>query len=179
MMSTPIAGPESSYTPPRLPPPAPYRPAPPKSPGLALALSLFPGLGQVYNGQPAKALVFFFAWVGSIYATVEINPLPFAFLIPFTYLYNLVDAWRSAALINVRAEGGVAPAEEPTPESPAWGISLVVLGSILLFHNLGWLQLAWLQRFWPALLIAAGIAFIYASLEKRKSAGSGDVPPAP
>ena len=28
-------------------------------PWLALVLSLFPGLGQVYNGQPAKAFVFF------------------------------------------------------------------------------------------------------------------------
>ncbi len=43
--------------------PAPPAPKLPKNPWLALVLSLFPGLGQVYNGQPAKALVFFSAWV--------------------------------------------------------------------------------------------------------------------
>lgn len=140
----------------------------PKAPGLAVVLSLFPGLGQVYNGQPAKAFVFFFAWVGSIYGAAEISPLPFAFLIPFTYLYNLVDAYRSAALINLKAAGGAAP-EERTDESPAWGWSLVVLGAVLLANNLGWLHLAAVARYWPLLLIVVGGAFVYTSIQKRKT----------
>ena len=65
----------------------------PKNPWVALVLSfVFPGLGQIYNGQPAKALVFFFAFVGAIYGAAADRALPFAFLIPFVYLYNLVDA---------------------------------------------------------------------------------------
>ena len=74
----------------------------PKSPVVALVLAACsPGIGQIYNGQPAKAMVFFFAWAGSIYLTAETSPF-FAFLIAFTYLYNLVDAWRSASAINAR-----------------------------------------------------------------------------
>ena len=114
----------------------------PKAPGLAVLLSVLPGLGQVYNGQPAKAFVFFFAWVGSIYGAAEINPFPFAFLIPFAYFYNLVDAYRSACLINLKAAGGAAVLDESTDESPAWGWSLVALGAVLLANNLGWLRLA-------------------------------------
>src|SRR5262245_65933056 len=77
----------------------------PKSPGLALVLSIFPGLGQIYNGQPAKAFTFFFSWVGCIYGAAEISGLPFGLLIPFVYFYNLVAAYRSAALINRPALG--------------------------------------------------------------------------
>lgn len=166
---------------PTLPAPAatPTPPAPklPKNPWLALVLSLFPGLGQVYNGQPAKAFVFFFAWVGSIYGAAEINPFPFAFLIPFVYLYNLVDAFRTAALINARSLGGLPAPEEEAFESPVWGGSLLVLGLLLLLNNLGWLQLAALARYWPLALIVAGAAFLYSAVQRRRGGnGSGRVP---
>ena len=162
--------PAPSQPAPQLPPAPPqsfYKP--PKSPGLALVLSLLlPGVGQIYNGQPAKAFVFFFSLVASIYGAAEIDPFPFAFLIPFVILYNLIDAWRSATIINAKAAGG-APPEEDDAESPAWGASLVVLGGLLLLNNLGWIRLAALQRFWPALLIVAGGIFVYHSIRKRES----------
>jgi cell wall-active antibiotic response 4TMS protein YvqF len=177
-MSTPMAGPEEGLPP--LPPPTTAPPPrPPKSPGLALFLSLFPCLGQVYNGQPAKALTFFFAFACSIYGAAEISALPFGLLIPFTYFYNLVDAYRSAALINARARGGLPLPEEEVEESPLWGGVLVALGLVLLMNNLGWLRLAALERYWPALLIVAGTVFLYGSLRRRKSGpgtgpGAGD-----
>jgi len=171
-MSSYMAGKEGGIPPPPHPGSEPVSQRPPKSPGLALALSLFPGLGQVYNGQPSKAFLFFFAWVGSIYGAVEIHPLPFALLIPFVYFYNLVDAWRSASLINSRGTG--AAVEEDTTESPAWGGGLIVLGLVLLLNNLGWLRLASLQRYWPVLLIVAGIVFLYGSLQRRKAGTPGD-----
>jgi hypothetical protein len=62
--------------PPALPPAAGPYVRLPKSPGLAAFLSLFPGLGQVYNGQIARAFVFFFAWVGSIYLTASGHEFP-------------------------------------------------------------------------------------------------------
>jgi TM2 domain-containing membrane protein YozV len=155
------------------PPPLPPAPQPtyvklPKNPTLALVLSLFPGLGQVYNGQPAKAFVFFAAWVTGIYGTAEISPFPFAFLIPFAYLYNLVDAYRSAASINARYLGGGPIEEEESPESPAWGGTLVVLGVVLLAHNLGWINLAAVERYWPVFLIVGGVVLVYGSMKKRK-----------
>ena len=72
-MSSPEMTPPSEV--PTLPPLPPRRrrgPSPPhassKSPWVALLLSLvMPGLGQVYNGQFAKALAFFMAFAGSIY----------------------------------------------------------------------------------------------------------------
>jgi TM2 domain-containing membrane protein YozV len=149
-------------------PPAPLAPKLPKNPWLALALSLFPGLGQVYNGQPAKAFVFFSAWVGSIYGAAEIDPFPFAFLIPFVYFYNLIDAYRGANAVNARALGGVPMPEGDDLESPYWGGGLLVLGLLLLLNNLGWLHLAALARYWPVALIVAGAGFLYGSIQRRR-----------
>jgi TM2 domain-containing membrane protein YozV len=171
-MTTTPADPQVGYPPLPLPSGAADAAAP-KSPILALVLSLFPGIGQIYNGQPAKALVFFFGWTGSIYLTAEANPF-FAFLIAFTYLYNLVDAWRSASAINARHAGGHALAEDDTTESPAWGAALIGVGALLLLNNLGWLRLAALQRYWPLVLIAAGAVFLYGSVQRAKRDSGSD-----
>ena len=103
MSSQPL---EPHIPPPALPPAAGPYVRLPKSPGLAAFLSLFPGLGQVYNGHIARAFVFFFAWVGSIYLTASGHEFPFAFVIPFVYLFNLIDAWKGATAKNARFLGG-------------------------------------------------------------------------
>ena len=162
-----------------VPPPLPPGPAPaggpyvqlPKSPGLAAFLSLFPGLGQVYNGQIARAFVFFFGFVGSIYLTANGHEFPFAFMIPFVFLFNVVDAWKGATAINQRFLGGKDESRktEDAVESPIWGGTLVVIGLLVLFSNMGWLDLDRLARWWPLLLIAVGGYFIYGSIQKKKA----------
>lgn len=148
----------------------------PKSPVAAVLLSFFPGLGQVYNGQIAKALLFFSLWLGSFYAVVEGNPIPWVFVMVFTHLFSFVDAYRSAVLINA---GGARAAEpEDVPDSPLWGGALLLLGVLLLLNNLGWLRLSDLQRFWPVLLIVAGAATLVNSLRRRQAReASGDTGP--
>jgi TM2 domain-containing membrane protein YozV len=183
-MSTLSPDPNAPAAPPPLPSSGPLAAAPapyvrlPKSPGLAAFLSLFPGLGQVYNGQIARAFAFFFAWVGSIYLTSTGHEFPFAFMIPFVYLYNMIDAWKGASAINQRFLGGrTEPEDDTTVESPVWGAILAILGVLILFNNLGWLDLDRLARWWPVLLIGVGSWFVYASLQKRRAAGSDDEPP--
>lgn len=172
-MSSEFPGPEQ--TPPPIPlPPAPMAmapaaaPKPIKNPWIAAGLSLlFPGfaLGQIYNGQVAKAFVFFASFVGSIVIVVKGEPLPFAFGIAFSYLYSVVDAFRSAALAGARR----GQEEEIDAESPWWGITLVGLGLVLLLSNLGLLNLAAIADYWPLLLIAAGALFLRNSI--RRSGG--------
>jgi hypothetical protein len=130
---------------------------------VATLLSLFPGLGQIYNGQPAKALVFFLAFTGSI-AGASRDPMPFALLIPFTFFYNMIDAWRSANGLNARAAGGGPLPEDSGTESPAWGATLAGLGLLLLARNLGWISFTALSRYWPVALIVAGAVMLRGSL---------------
>jgi len=53
---------------------------------------------------------------------------------------------------------------------------VVGVGVLLLLNNLGWLDLLRLQRYWPILLILAGVYFIYNSFQKRKAEESGREP---
>ena len=181
--STAPAAPEAPAAPPPLPPAPAVAAAPyvqlPKSPGLAAFLSLFPGLGQVYNGQIARAFVFFFGFVGSIYLTASGHEFPFAFVIPFVYLFNIIDAWKGATSINRRFLGGDGESrtEEENVESPIWGGSLVVIGLLVLLSNMGWLDLDRLARWWPLLLIAVGGYFIYGSIQRKKAEETADEPP--
>lgn len=166
---------DGEHSPPPLPAaappplPGPYR-QPPKSPAAATLLSLFPGLGQIYNGQPAKALVFFLVWVGSIMGADD-EGMPFGLMIPFIHLYNMIDAWRSATAINLRAVGGARIDEDASVESPAWGGTLVALGLVLLARNLGWLNFTAIARFWPVLLIVVGAALLRGSLQRKGNGG--------
>lgn len=171
-MSSPETTPPAES--PALPPPtvaAPaFAPRPLKAPWVALLLSLLmPGLGQVYNGQLSKAIFFFFAFSGSIYLITEGHPLPFGVFLPFIIFSNMIDAFRSATLINAR---GTAKAEEEDDiESPGWGIGLAVIGLLILLNNLGWLRLSALVPYWPLLLIAAGLVLLRRSLQRK--AGNG------
>lgn len=175
-MSSPTATPPETIPP--LPPPyaatvvmSPPRPA--KRPGLALFLSLlFPGVGQLYNGQTSKAFTFFFAFVAAIYLINEIDPMPFAFFLPFIIFYGMIDAWRSATIINARRAGRpelIEEEEEDVDQSPIWGGMLVGVGLLLLLNNLGLFRLLALQRFWPLLLIAAGVMFLRRSLKRAEA----------
>jgi 4-hydroxybenzoate polyprenyltransferase len=174
-MSSPEMTPPAEFPP--LPPPpatvvtpAPVVP-PAKLPWVALVLSLvMPGLGQIYNGQFAKALTFFVAFSGSIFLIAEGHPLPFAVFLPFIIFWNMIDAYRSAELLNARGVRAT-PAEEE-PESPAWGIALATMGGLLLLNNLGWLNLGALVRYWPALLIAAGVVLLRRSMQRKGTGGA-------
>ena len=175
-MSTPVTSSPDPLPPlPPLPPPGAYslglRPV--KQPLVALVLSvLLPGLGQVYNGQTAKALVLFAAFVTAIFLTAEADPMPFAFFIPFAFFYAVIDAFKSANLINNRAAGLGALPEDDGSESPVWGGVLVAIGLLLLVNNFGWLRLAAFHRFWPLLLVIAGVVFFRSAIQ-RKGTGNG------
>jgi TM2 domain-containing membrane protein YozV len=163
-MSTPESIPPAELPPPPSPPtvvaPAPAVPVRiDKSPWVALLLSLvLPGLGQLYNGQIAKGLTFFVAFSGCIYLIVEGNPMPFAVFLPFILFWNMIDAYRSATIINLR--GTASALDDDGVESPGWGVGIAVMGVLLLLNNLGWLRLSALVPYWPVLLIAAGLALL-------------------
>jgi TM2 domain-containing membrane protein YozV len=174
-MSSPVGATPDSYPPP-LPPPAQTLviARPPKRPVLAMILSvLFPGVGQLYNGQTAKAFALFAAFATSIYLADEVG-MPFGLVIPITVFYAAIDAYRSATLINLRAAGRpteLEPAEDDA-ESPAWGAVLLGIGLVLLMNNLGVLQLAAVRRFWPLLLVAFGLVFLRRALKRRDEAAA-------
>ncbi len=78
-----------------------------ENPAVAAILSFFfIGLGQVYNGQLAKAVVFLILYARSIYLTFFI----IGFIItPILWIWSMVDAYRSSQKINQVGAARVLP----------------------------------------------------------------------
>lgn len=78
---------------PGVPPIAPQNHAP--SPGLAAVLGFIPGVGAMYNGQFAKALVHVLVFVSIIWITSNGSGF-FGIFIPFFVFYMVFDAYKTA-----------------------------------------------------------------------------------
>jgi TM2 domain-containing membrane protein YozV len=73
--------------------------SPPKNPGVSAVLSfLFLGLGQIYNGQIGKAILFWFINIMLIVLGFMLA-VPFL-MIPILWIYGIFDAYNAAEQLN-------------------------------------------------------------------------------
>jgi TM2 domain-containing membrane protein YozV len=153
---------------------------PPKSPAAAGILSgIFPGAGQLYNGEPTKALLFFIIFAGTI-SLMPHGPHPFLPLVfAGFYIYQIIEAVQTAKAINQKAllQGEPAPAVTPpaaAEASPArsgsvfWGIVLMALGAIFLLSNFEIIDYERIFDFWPVIVIIIGLKMIADYFLKKK-----------
>ncbi|HWQ54871.1 MAG TPA: B-box zinc finger protein [Bryobacteraceae bacterium] len=140
------------------------------SPGLACLLGFIPGVGAIYNGQYAKGLVHavIFGLVVSIIssdAAGGLEPL-FGILLTAWIFYMALEAYHTAkkrragesvdefsSLVDLhgRRNGGF----------PAGAVALILLGALLLLNTLEILHFRYMIRYWPVLLILAGVWMLY------------------
>lgn len=142
------------------------------SPFVATLLSLFvPGLGAAYNGQTSKAIVHFAIFASFFQMAVVTDGVTFFVLGVFgTWLFAAVDACRTAQLMRA----GLAPdAEEDAITRQlygnpiAWGVTLVVLGSIFLAHTMLGIQFP-VRRTLPVALVILGAYMLFDYLKRRR-----------
>ena len=80
-----------------------------KNPGIAAVLSFFwTGLGQIYNGQIAKGIVFILVYALSWVLMIVIIGF---ITTPIIWIYGMYDAYSSAQKINgdIARQGGSGP----------------------------------------------------------------------
>jgi len=135
------------------------------SPGLAIFLGLIPGVGAIYNGQYAKGIVHAVIWgilmsITSSGAMEALEPV-FVVLVMAWWAYMAFEAYHTA-----RKRRAGEPVDEYSSilslaggrnHIPVAGIVLIALGALLLLHTLDLLDFEKVARFWPVLLIAAGV----------------------
>jgi hypothetical protein len=135
------------------------------SPFVALLLSfLTPGLGAAYNGQTAKALVHFTIFASFFQmATVTEGTAFFVLGMIGTWLFAAVDAVRTAQLMRA----GLAPDAEADAITRrlygnplAWGLVLVVLGTVFLLHTVFGVTLP-VKQLLPAVLVFLGAYMLF------------------
>ncbi|HVN76195.1 MAG TPA: DUF5668 domain-containing protein [Thermoanaerobaculaceae bacterium] len=159
-------------------PPAAPAPAPAvtvrRSPGLAVVLSCFPGLGHLYLGLYNRAFAIFGSFALCIWISEHAGNV--GILIPFVVLFGFVDAYRQAQAINL----GLAP--EPIIGSQAkqpaarrgrlgFGVFLLLIGALLLYNQFYPIDFSFLQDWWPLILVAAGVYMVAVHfVEKQRQA---------
>jgi hypothetical protein len=131
-----------------------------RSPATAFWLSMLPGAGHVYIGQPTKGLVLIVSVASAIYLASEGAGAFVGIIIPFLWIFSMIDAHRSAVELNHLIDTG-----QPIPLSgdPGfaisswWGWVLIVIGVVFTVDNYGWLDIDWIFKLWPVILIALGV----------------------
>jgi Domain of unknown function (DUF5668)/B-box zinc finger len=142
-------------------------PYPDVSPGLAFFLGWIPGVGAIYNGQYAKGLVHAVIWgilvtITNSNAVHGMEPI-FGILICAWMFYMAFEAYHTA----LKRRAGEAVDEYSSivdlrgHNAPAAGITLVLLGVVMLLYTLDLLDFERVIRYWPVLLIAAGGYLLY------------------
>lgn len=155
-------------------PPMPARPAAPpgKNPAAAGLLSFFPGLGHVYLGLYKRGIVFFAILVMLIAIADRPHSGPFGMLIPFWWIFVLIDAVRQARAINATGmpEPGFFGEEKPWKADGGltFGIFLMLVGLFFLLDRVVDIDLGFLLDWWPALLVAFGGWQVFAYFQEKK-----------
>jgi hypothetical protein len=168
--------PSGEAAPPPAPTPALPAPLAIKKPALAAFLSLFPGLGNVYNGLYIRGLIFFLipaTMLGIIITSHGRNAFFFGPAIAFFMFFNIIDAYRQAVLINYGYQQDLGISDIPKRPRPgqggiAAGIILVLIGAYALLEQYVTIDLDWLFDLWPVAAIALGGWLIWGTLRERK-----------
>jgi hypothetical protein len=191
-MSTPEINqqqqPPTAAAPPTAPAtPAPMAPATParRSPGLALVLSFFPGLGHLYLGLYQRAVVVFLSFALSIWLSDHAD---LGILIAFVWFFAVIDSYRQAQMLNMglTPEPLLAAAEKPKARrgNLGFGIFLLVIGIVLLYNQFYPIDFSFLQDWWPLLLVLGGLYMVAAHFREKQrqprlaaEAGEAPIPP--
>jgi hypothetical protein len=163
----------------RVPPPpvaSPYTSPYPTSvadpsvhPTLALILGFAPGVGAIYNGQYAKGLIH--AVVFGLLVSIENNShnagieALVGIMIATWVIYQAFEAYHTARKrrygLAVEEFSSLFDVRTTNNRFPAGAVVLIGLGFILLLDTTEVINIDVFVRYWPALLIFAGIYLLY------------------
>lgn len=151
-----------------------------KNPILAAVLSLFPGIGNIYNGLYMRGLAFFLICASFIVLVAQ-RPGPlFGLAIPFFWIFNIVDAYRQAVLINAGYAQDLGVDQPPKIGKAGQGGALVgvimfLIGAFALADRFyGPIDLDWLIDLWPVVLMAIGAWLVFDTIRDRRKRSTSE-----
>jgi TM2 domain-containing membrane protein YozV len=139
---------------------------------VALALGFIPGVGAIYNGQITKAIMQVLIF-GSLIALGDRvhGPLDTIFGLGAAafYFYMVIDSYQTA---KAKSVGKPVPEwfglTEVKVNAPIGAALLIGLGVLFLLDNLGVPVFSQISKFWPVLLIVAGLLMLQHRLGGHK-----------
>ena len=169
--------PQMEEAPPPAPAPAPVpssaiRPIDQKNPLLAAFLSLFPGVGHIYDGLYLRGLTFFLIFFSLVGLADQANNPIFGFAAAFFGLLNIIDAYRQAVLINYGYAQDLGLLDRPKAPRPgqgglAAGVILTVIGVFSILDRFFDVDVRWVLDLWPFILVLIGVWLIWGAIRER------------
>jgi hypothetical protein len=149
-----------------------------KNPGLAALLSAFPGLGNIYNGLYLRGVTFFLI-VMSLMGIAANDNDEIGVAVAFFWLFNVIDAYRQATLINYGYAQDLGLVDLPRhPRASQGGVLagalLTLIGVLAVLDRYFEVRLEWILDLWPFALVIAGVWMIWASMRDRRRIGTGE-----
>jgi hypothetical protein len=131
------------------------------SPILALFLGFLPGFGAFYNEQYGKGMIhlsiFLVLFITGVNGDISGGAEAALWIcIAGLWVYMPIDAYRTAKA-KLAGEILADPLESLSKDRPIGPIILIVIGAIFLLRNFDWFPFYRLARFWPLILIGAGL----------------------
>lgn len=167
--------PEPSFAavPTPLPVPKPVPAVGQKNPWIAAFLSLFPGIGHIYNGLYMRGLTFFLLVMSCLVITDKEDA--FGVAVAFFWIFNVLDAYRQATLINYGYAQDLGLTDLPSaPRASQGGIAagvfLTLVGLVALLDQYFIIDFEWLFELWPVALMGIGLWITWSSVKSRRRA---------
>src|SRR5688572_21037698 len=151
------------------------------SPEAGFLLGLIPGVGAIYNGEYFKAalhLLIFGTLITLVNSAGRNGEELFGLLAFGFYAYMPFEAYYTAKKRKLARDGInlITPFDQLNEQFGQYGkmefwggIALVVAGTLFLLDNFEVISMEQIGRFWPVLLILAGVLFINRFLKGNKA----------
>lgn len=153
------------------------------SPGVALGLGFIPGVGAIYNGQVAKALVQVLIFGSLIALSDRIGgPMDTIFGLGAAafYFYMVIDSYQTARRkqLNLPTEEWFGLGDMKM-NAPIGAALLIGLGALFLLDNMGVPIFRHISKFWPVLLIVVGVILLQRRMGSTSPSPSSKTPNPP
>lgn len=171
--TAPWQEPHPTPLPPRAAEPAAARAPLAKNPLLAAFLALFPGIGHIYNGLYLRGILFFLMAASLIQIAGRGGEEVAGFAVGFVWLFNVLDAYRQATLINYGLAQDLGLLDRPRRPRPfhealAAGLLFFLIGLVALLERFFVIDFDLVFGFWPVVLMALGAWLVWVAISDRK-----------
>ncbi len=131
----------------------------------AALFSLIPGIGAVYNGQYTKAIAHFAVFAALSIMSDAVHGV-FGLAAFSFYIFMIIDSYRSGE--ELARGASLAVAETRDLSSPAWGITLILIGALFTLNNFNIISLQAFRQLWPLVFIFIGVLLLIKSLRQTE-----------
>ena len=142
-----------------------------KNPSLAAFLSMFPGMGAIYNGNIIKGIAYMLIFAVLIVLTDNANDpdaVVFGLLIAGFFVFQIVDSYNEAAKVNQNILTEENPMSQKEDLSLFSAIVVLMIGIVFQLANFDLLTYRQITRLWPLVLIVFGIKIVYDYFKKEE-----------